>query len=300
MPYVNHVIKDGTTLIDLTADTVTASTLMQGYTAHDASGAPITGTATGGGSGGNVWQDAQGYIHLDDEGGGSSIDVEPLSVTANGTYTAPSGTAYSPVTVNVSGGGEDTWSWMGRNPTRSITYTTLKTFRELGVGNWTWSTTQSTLASATNYDTTGVFDLNTYDVLILTRVFVHHDYGDWTPINAANDVAFEGVYNYGLIYNTISDYEQGVPSGKTGSSLSSRLKGLFFNSSGGTILQQSGLGVFSNTLPSVTTSGSNNASITFTFKCPAINVRGNTSYFSEDAFANLDLDESYYKARVEV
>lgn len=31
--------------------------------------------------------------------------VEPLSVTENGTYTAPSGSAYSPVTVNVSGSG---------------------------------------------------------------------------------------------------------------------------------------------------------------------------------------------------
>lgn len=29
------------------------------------------------------------------------IDVEPLSVTQNGTYTAPSGTAYSPVTVDI-------------------------------------------------------------------------------------------------------------------------------------------------------------------------------------------------------
>lgn len=31
--------------------------------------------------------------------------VEALSVTENGTYTAPSGKAYSPVIVNVSGGG---------------------------------------------------------------------------------------------------------------------------------------------------------------------------------------------------
>ena len=36
-------------------------------------------------------------------GGGGSITVEPLSVTENGTYTAEEGTAYSPVTVNVSG-----------------------------------------------------------------------------------------------------------------------------------------------------------------------------------------------------
>lgn len=31
-------------------------------------------------------------------------DIETLSVTDNGTYTAPTGTAYNPVTVNVSGG----------------------------------------------------------------------------------------------------------------------------------------------------------------------------------------------------
>lgn len=36
-------------------------------------------------------------------GGGSSVTVEPLTVTQNGTTTAPSGKAYSPVTVNVPG-----------------------------------------------------------------------------------------------------------------------------------------------------------------------------------------------------
>lgn len=36
------------------------------------------------------------------------IDVVPLSVTTNGTYTAPSGQAYSPVTVNVPSGGSAT------------------------------------------------------------------------------------------------------------------------------------------------------------------------------------------------
>ena len=36
----------------------------------------------------------------------SSTTVNPLSVTANGTYTAPTGTAYSPVTVNVSSASE--------------------------------------------------------------------------------------------------------------------------------------------------------------------------------------------------
>lgn len=35
-------------------------------------------------------------------GGGGGVTVEPLSVSENGTYTAPTGKAYSPVNVNVS------------------------------------------------------------------------------------------------------------------------------------------------------------------------------------------------------
>lgn len=42
--YVNKVIVNGVTKIDLTGDTVTADTLIKGATAHDKSGAPITGT----------------------------------------------------------------------------------------------------------------------------------------------------------------------------------------------------------------------------------------------------------------
>lgn len=38
-------------------------------------------------------------------GGGGGVTVTSLSVTENGTYTAPSGTAYSPVTVDVQGSG---------------------------------------------------------------------------------------------------------------------------------------------------------------------------------------------------
>ena len=46
--YKNKVVYNGTTLIDLTADTVTADTLMQGYTAHAADGSTIVGTVPNG------------------------------------------------------------------------------------------------------------------------------------------------------------------------------------------------------------------------------------------------------------
>lgn len=45
--YVSKVVlSNGTTLIDLTADTVTAATMLSGTTAHDKSGATITGSCT--------------------------------------------------------------------------------------------------------------------------------------------------------------------------------------------------------------------------------------------------------------
>lgn len=43
---VNKVIYDGSAIIDLTSDTVTADKVLTGYTAHDKSGAIITGTYT--------------------------------------------------------------------------------------------------------------------------------------------------------------------------------------------------------------------------------------------------------------
>lgn len=42
--YVNKVIINGVTKIDLTSDTVTADKILSGYKAHSASGAPITGS----------------------------------------------------------------------------------------------------------------------------------------------------------------------------------------------------------------------------------------------------------------
>lgn len=44
--YVNKVIYGGNTLIDLTADTVTADKILSGFTTHGPSGAPLTGTCT--------------------------------------------------------------------------------------------------------------------------------------------------------------------------------------------------------------------------------------------------------------
>ena len=43
--FVNKVVIGSTVMTDLTGDTVTPETLLEGVTAHDCSGAPITGEA---------------------------------------------------------------------------------------------------------------------------------------------------------------------------------------------------------------------------------------------------------------
>lgn len=99
---VNKVKYGENVVLDISSDTVTADKLLQGYTAHDNTGTLITGTATQGGSV-VVLQDENGYVVLDDEAG-ETPTITSLTVTDNGTYTAPTGVAYSPITVNVNAG----------------------------------------------------------------------------------------------------------------------------------------------------------------------------------------------------
>lgn len=80
---ISKVTLNGETLMDVTQDTVASNNLLTGETATGADGEPVVGAYSP----------------------PASVSVEPLNVSANGTYTAPSGKAYSPVTVNVSGGG---------------------------------------------------------------------------------------------------------------------------------------------------------------------------------------------------
>lgn len=90
----------------------------------------LTITSQGTNAGGYFHQ--PGYYQLTAVYGGeiepTEIEVEPLSVTQNGTYTAPTGKAYSPVTVNVSGGtvNVSTTTWTNSDSTAtSHTFTGL-------------------------------------------------------------------------------------------------------------------------------------------------------------------------------
>lgn len=98
-PYVNKVqLADGTSLIDISDTTATASDVLTGRYFYTASGQKVQGSNQGGSGDGYVWQDGNGYVHLSDEQGTQTI-IDALTVSSSGTTTAPTGHAYSPVTV---------------------------------------------------------------------------------------------------------------------------------------------------------------------------------------------------------
>lgn len=78
MGFVNKVIVHNDVVIDLTNDTVKPETLLHGTTAHDKSGNLITGTMQS-----------------------SSVSIENLTANQNGTYTAPQGSAFGQVIVEL-------------------------------------------------------------------------------------------------------------------------------------------------------------------------------------------------------
>ena len=100
---VMAVVYDGNSTYGVAMDSGAKALSNWSYTYNNGT---LTVSSQGTNNGGYFHQ--PGDYHLTYGIGGTvepvEIDVQPLSVTQNGTYTAPDGVAYSPVTVNVSGG----------------------------------------------------------------------------------------------------------------------------------------------------------------------------------------------------
>ena len=272
--YVNKVVANGVTKIDLSADTALASDVAQGKYFHLASGERVQGTATGGG-GGAVTQDANGYLVLSDQGGGG-------------------------------GGGGESWSWMGKNPTKLQSWSETSTFRELGADSWTWATTSTALRAVGYYtpSTSLTFNLEDYDYYILQNVYVHYDYGEWTPINAmiANANIIREVI-FGTIGN-LNAAQTGIPDASTGAYPSPNGGQYYYYNNGSGVLSfyknstQYGLSSGNNITADLVDNGT--TSPTWTLKTPQINIRGHGTYFSSTAYNNIDFDQSYYQLACEV
>ena len=272
---INKVQYGNTTLIDLTSDTVTADKLMQGYTAHDRSGTLITGTATGGGgSGGNVWQDAQGYVHLDDEGGSSGQyawlgeDAEKVGVVINKVINLKNDTDYD---------------------------------------NWTASTTATTLiAASTDPDYTLNANIAGYDYCFITKGFIEPVYLSGTPLTYTTKrvCQYHLQYFYGYpSYTTTADVQADFASTFTG--LNSATVGFvqyYYNSAGSVVSRsatQCGC-LYMSTYPTIQGGGVSDGIVSITYKLPAFNAKCDSSRFSTERKAQVDSENTNYNLTVEL
>lgn len=125
-PYVNKVSFNNRSLIDISEDTVISSKLAKGYTAHDASGAPIIGTMESGESSNFI----TGTFTTDSSAGADNITL-PYS-----------GTGYPIAAIVVVDGGAYV---SGTNWYSSV--------QRYAVGQWTY--TKSVMSTTPTYATSG-------------------------------------------------------------------------------------------------------------------------------------------------
>lgn len=174
-PYKNKVIYNGQTLIDLTGDTVVADKLLEGYTAHDAAGRPITGTAPqGSGS-------AISIIDTQDAAGGTIRTINAVSLA--GDTVAPSNllsgyTAHNslgqPIVGTASGGGSSIKRGVIRPDAvlvESWSYDKLWIEEEHGTLP-AYSTSAVTLKASEALTVTHTWNLDDYKYIVLVRCLV--------------------------------------------------------------------------------------------------------------------------------
>ena len=105
-PYVNKVQKaDGSVIIDISDTTAVASDVAQGKYFYTASGQKTAGTASGGGgTGGTITQDQDGYLVLSPDGGGGGGSEPGICVCGTFTTGTTGGVAQT-ISIPYSGSG---------------------------------------------------------------------------------------------------------------------------------------------------------------------------------------------------
>lgn len=291
-PYINRVdIQRGNTtetLINIGDTTAVAADVAQGKYFYLATGEKVAGTSSGGGTGG-VTQDQDGYLVLDDEAGSGGVTVESLSVTQNGTYTAPSGKAYSPVTVSVSGGSTTLKMGVLRPDATLVekwTYDKL-IVEDASVTLPSYSTSAKTLISGAGLKQVDV-DFDSYDYMVLYRYIAVPVYSQGTNYGKGRFAYF-----FGSRCDEISDVPAGMLSdngvyytSRTGTVVPSNHFKYCYWSSASSFVATSNMdptyGIYvTQNKPSISTLSS---PAYITPYSPALIVKGSTTYLSQTYF----------------
>ena len=241
--YVNKVEYAGQTLIDLTSDTVTADKLLQGYTAHDKSGALITGT----------YIPSASVIESLDSHGGTIIDIT------------------TPNVINWEGSGMEFVSTLA---TKNLT------LNDTSWSSYTPSTGSAVVIKASEDLTTFSADLEHYEYLLKWLYHVQFAYASGTQQKSIINNQYVSLMNY--IYKTAnlySDFVQDTYGYNTVDALNVVNVVDYFGTGGARYMGAVNYGAFpTNTAPGLSSTSGN--TITVTPKTPSISARCHNTYLT--------------------
>lgn len=251
-PYVNKVqLADGSVLVDLTSDTVTADKLMSGFTAHGADGSEITGTASG-----FVQVSETPDIH-----GGTIISI-------SSAHTAD-------------------WEGVDRELVSTLISQNL-TLADIGWTSWTPTTTQTTIKSSETTSVTAQLDLANYDYCLKYVLKIEFAYAQGTEMKYC--ITKECTLTPIIIFRYTTDftnYLAGTRNTNTAETFNSNVCYLRYNSSGSESFYASNCGIYI-TGANPAFSSTSSATPTITIKTPVYYARCDNSIFTTDKAEAVD------------
>ena len=235
------------TTVDLSSDTVTPDTLMQGYTAHDKSGALITGTAISS----SVSQDNEGYIVLPDQGGSKAITTLKMGV--------------------IRPDAELIQKW---------TYDRMVVADD-GIALPEYSTIASTLIASKDLAPTVQIDVDTNDYMALERYLIIPSYSSDT----ISEGRFAGYAYYRAveIYNKSAFTVNGgtTVSGLTSRQTTAETNAIYWSSATTLVDTPQNVGIY------ISNYGSTISNNVVTYRSPNLIIKGSTTFFTAENWNNL-------------
>ncbi len=230
----------------------------------------------------------------------SGVVAEPMSITENGRYVAPSGKAYSPVDVDVpippgyyDMTGE--FAYFGLNAQKVAEYSTGKTYlKDTGFATWVPSTARTEILASYAIGTYAA-DMSLYDYILMMDYDMHFAYLQGTEQKA---IILREMSTFCYIISKrainkaqIDAYDESYTSSVTLAQTS--LLQYFSTNGTETCSWVSNSGIYPSLMqPSMSSTVSDNPTITI--NTPPINAQCANAYLPADKAILVDKDASYF------
>lgn len=203
-------------------------------------------------------------------------------------------------TGTASGGGGDSWSWMGKNPTKITTLLNEKEFlKDTGFATWTPSTSSKNIVSGRMQPTQALNKL-TNDYVVFVKFHSHLDYNEGT---SGTYMITDGYFSYAYFvyfkYNSISDMTNDATNSYDVLN-SPIIGGIFYKDSGGVDAYATNKnGIYINSVPTFQWDIGGAIGFGFHVNSPTVYAKCSGIYFSTANCALVNKNTSYYELKME-